>query len=219
MRNVIGDMLVRFTASKGNGDCAAKGSARRSAQCGALKTLRSVNGFTLTEVLATVIIVGLVSAMLAGGVMLANKQFSSSMARSQAQELYSTLAKTLDNDLRYTGEFDNSDKDKGVHYYSEAHGAEIPDRLYLKTLTDDGNIQDMHEYGQLALCTEDGSTISRLLGRGAYNNGLVARVDSFSYDPDFDCFVIKLSVARLSDTASPIIDGKQFTVKALNYSQ
>ncbi len=185
--------------------------------------LRAQGGFTLTEVLATVIVVGLVSVMMAGGIMLANKHFASSMARSQAQQLYTTLAQTLDSDLRYVGNTDSDygeDGDGSIHFKSRRHGAEIEDAdyLYLKTLDDKGTVQTMDAYGQLALCTKDEETKIRLLGKGAYNNGLVVKIDSLKYQKDIDCFVIKMSIARSSDTANPIIDAKEFTIKALNYS-
>ena len=187
------------------------------------RTLRSQDGFTLTEVLATVIIVGLVSMMMAGGIMLANKQFASSMAHSQAQQLYTTIAETIDSDLRYVGNTTSDfavDSD-GVHYKSEKHGDEtLADNnyLYLRTLDDKGNVQDMGLYGQLALCTKDETTKNRLLGKGSYNNGLVVKINSLTYDKTIDCFVVKMSVAQKNDTANPIINAKEFTIKALNYN-
>ena len=187
------------------------------------RTLRNQDGFTLTEVLATVIIVGLVSMMMAGGIMLANKQFVSSMAHSQAQQLYTTIAETIDSDLRYVG---NTTSDfavdaSGVHYKSEKHGDETladSNYLYLKTLDDKGNVQSMDTYGQLALCTADGTTKNRLLGKGFYNNGLVVKISSLEYNETIDCFVVTMSVAQKNDTAHPIIDAKRFTIKALNYN-
>lgn len=226
MLRLIAHKLSSWTAC-------ALGAANRSGQTSetlsahsrktATSTLRAQGGFTLTEVLATVIVVGLVSVMMAGGIMLANKHFASSMARSQAQQLYTTLAQTLDIDLRYAGNTDSDygeEDDGSVHFKSRKHGAEIDDAnyLYLRTLDDEGKVQTMDTYGQLALCTKNEETKIRLLGKGAYNNGLVVKIDSLKYSKEIDCFVIKMSVARSSDTANPIIDAKEFTIKALNKS-
>ncbi len=195
---------------------------------------RATAGFTLTEALATVIIIGLVTATMAGGVALASKQFTRSIAHSQAQQLYSSLAQTIDNDLRYTNTYYGS-SDNVTGYTSFAHG--VPEskknivlgddaKLYLKTLASDGNEQDLGTPGELALCndvstnTDEGKNkklTNRLVGRGSYNNGLKASITSFTYDTTSKLFSIELVISQVDSdgNATTFID-QTFTVKALN---
>lgn len=213
-----------------------KQSAHRVAS-GARKAKQHVQataGFTLTEALATVIIIGLVTATMAGGVALASKQFTRSIAHSQAQQLYSSLAQTIDNDLRYTNTYYGSPDDV-TGYTSFAHG--VPKskknivlgddaKLYLKTLASDGSEQDLDTPGELALCndvstnTDEGKNkklTNRLVGRGSYNNGLKASISSFTYDSNTKLFSIDLVISQVDSdgNATEFID-QTFTVKALN---
>ena len=182
-------------------------------------------GFTLTEALATVIIVGLVTMVMAGGIALASKQFTQSIAHSQAQQLYSALAQTIDNDLRYTNTYYGS-SDHVTGYVSIAHGMsdankdiDINERkLYLKTLSSSGEEQEDSVPGELALCnvSTEHSVKNRLVGRGSYNNGLKASVTSFTYDEKKRLFSITLVISRQSGDISTELLNKTFSVKALN---
>lgn len=192
---------------------------------GAGKRVHINAGFTLTEALATVIIVGLVTIVMAGGISLASSQFTQSIAHSQAQQLYSSLAQTLDNDLRYTTKYYGSD-DAVTGYESIAHGMsdtnkdiDISERkLYLRSLSSSGDIQTCDAPGELALCNEskDHQVKNRLVGKGSYNNGLKARVESFSYDSSKQLFTIELVISRQNGDTSTELLRKTFTVKALN---
>lgn len=213
-----------------------KRGARRVAS-GARKAkqrTRATAGFTLTEALATVIIIGLVTATMAGGVALASKQFTRSIAHSQAQQLYSSLAQTIDNDLRYTNTYYGS-ADNVTGYTSFVHG--VPEskknivlgddaKLYLKTLASDGTEQGLGTPGELALCNDVSTNTdedknkkltNRLVGRGSYNNGLKASITSFTYDSNAKLFSIDLVISQVDSdgNATTFID-QTFTVKALN---
>lgn len=92
-----------------------RGRQARSALKRACALLRGTAAFTLTEALATVIIVGLATSMLASGVALASKHLASSMALSESSMLYATLEQVLINELSYTNTIFGADNGDGTY--------------------------------------------------------------------------------------------------------
>lgn len=194
--------------------------------------MRDAAGFTLTEVLATVIVVGLVSGGLATAVTVGSRQFSQSMALSESKMLYSMLEQELKNDLTYSTAILSKDAETpyNVDGYASLHHYDSKKRLFLRALNDDGSSvakpdvstdengirhQDTTGAGQLALCSSDNIDVrNRLVSSAAYNYGLKAKVKSFVYDKDKKLYTLHLVI--LSDTQEkPLVDGT-FSVRALN---
>lgn len=175
-------------------------------------------GFTLTEVLATVIIIGLVSGGLATAVTVGSRQFMRSMAMSESQQLFSSLRQDMDNDLRYATKYLANSDDGSITGYLSPHHGDKNNPLHLKALDDNGDFAESGDSvtgtGQLALCSDDGKVKNRLLGKGAYNYDLRARVKSFTYDSSSNVYTIRLEIVQtaLSET---LVD-ETFTVKSLN---
>lgn len=215
-------------------------SEGRTRAAGAAAKRRRQAGFTLSELLTTVIIVGLVTSLLATGATLAATQYTRSMALSESFMLYSTLEQVLDNELTYTqtvyGEKlgDGTYKVTGFdskHYIAvdapavsvtsagAAGGTSDPaGTRYLMMVDDNGNAFGMgtaDAYGQLALCSSDGASVNRLLGKAAYNYNLVARIDGITYNPNSMLFSVSLKIAQSTDTSKPLVS-EVFTVRALN---
>lgn len=201
-------------------------TARRIAAAAELgQRLKSAAGFTLTEVLATVIILGLVTSGVAMAVTVGTQQFTQSMANSESRMLFSTLQQDMKNDLSYTSTLFSDETPSGdgvvsvTGYKSLHHGDKNAD-LYLKALDDDGTVVepavgsgDLTYSGQLALCSMDGKVINRLLGKAAYNYGLTARARSLTYDPKTKLFKVNLAI----DSADGVLVDETFSVKALNH--
>lgn len=181
------------------------------------KRLRQAFGFTLTEVLATVIIIGLVSGGLAMAVSVGSRQFMRSMALSESQLLFSSLRQDMTNDLRFASLIKKEDSGS-VTGYQTLHHADKNKRLYLKALDDNGNIvapQDgVTGVGQLALCSKDETVKKRLLGKAAYNYALRAQVKSFEFNEDNNRYTIQLIIFQTSSNEK-LLD-ETFTVDALN---
>lgn len=185
--------------------------------------VKAAAGFTLTEALATVIIVGLVTSMLASGIALAARQYTQSMAASQSQMLCSTLQQIIDTDLRYTSTVylsdDNGDSTfKVVGYSSKSFRAQgdVP-TPFLRSLDDENKPCDISNYGQLALCASQNPTetvVSRILGTGSYNYGLRAKIVDFRYNSSERLFKVSLCVGRPDSGDS--LETQTFTVNALN---
>lgn len=188
------------------------------------------SGFTLTEVLATIIVVSLVSGGLATAVTVGSRQFTQSMALSESKILYSTLEQEMKNDLAYTKTFLSYDSGVGheynvTGYASESHSSEKP--LFLRALDESGSSvvapatdedgkgqQDVTGAGQLALCSSDNIEVrNRLINPAAYNYGLKAKVISFKYYEDKKLFTVNLVIVN---SQGDYLAGSTFSVKALN---
>lgn len=187
----------------------------------ALKKLKDAAGFTLTEVLATVIILGLVSGGVAMAVGVGTRQFSHSMASSESQLLFSSLKQDLKNDLSYTtGVFSSEDSGslRSITGYQSLRHADKREYLYLKALDSEGNIVQATDgsttgAGQLALCSADGKVKNRLLGKGSYNYGLVACIKELRYDTDSKLYTVTMTV---EDGSGGDLVNETFSIKALN---
>lgn len=176
------------------------------------KNVRSESGFTLTEVLATVIILGLVTAGMAMAVTVGVQQFNKSMALSEGQQLYSSISRLLEIDLRLA----EAPRSSGPvsEYKSQVHPS--TEAVHLEALDDDGNImdpagEDVTGYGQLALVSQ--SDTYHLLGKAAYNYGLRAKVKSLRYDKATSCYTVELIIGNPAQE-NPVVD-ETFTVFSL----
>lgn len=198
-----------------------------------LKRVRSAVGFTLTEVLATVIVVGLVSAGLATAVTVGSQQFSRSMAMSESKVLYSIIEQDLKNDLSYTtriigvAEEDNSDV-YDVEGYASLHHGDKSQLLYLRTLSTDGKQiaepvtltsgdKTLTGIGQLALCSSNNIRVrNRLISSKAYNYGLKACIKSLTYDKQEKRYSVSLAIATGDNLLADVLVDRTFTIEALN---
>lgn len=189
-------------------------------------------GFTITEALATVVIVGLVTAILAGGIGLATSQYTKSMSNSEAQMLYSSLQKILDTELRFTKTYvadagGNVTGFESKHYKAkeidQGGTAVAKETSALCTVPVGGDGKTANEPGTpgmlgMASALGQGAVTNTFLGSGAYNYGLKACVKSLTYESGSRCFKVRLAITQGSDEASPLVD-ETFTVRALNNPQ
>ena len=223
---------ARRTAVEGRSR-SALGSAQRG---GAVRrALGSLAGFSLTEALAAVVIVGLVTAILASGVALASRQYTQAMTSSEANMLFSSLQKILDTELRYTGEFkeetvasQSTVKFDSKHYMAkETDGpggtSTFTQTGYLCTVVEDGGtavISGPAKPGMLAMTSaldDPAALYSPLLGSGSYNYGLQASVPSITYDSGRGCFVVNLVISKGAGEDLQTYVDETFTIRAMNY--
>lgn len=209
-------------------------SARPAAPCsrGLRRVLGSRAGFTLTEALATVLIVGLVTTILAGGISLAVRHYTQSMLESEAQMLYSSLQKVLDTELRYTTAITTEAGQvtgfASKHYKARvdaegAGGSYVATEKLCTVIEGAGDvlISQPSISGQLAMTSGfDAATAvySPLLGSGAYTKGLSASIPSLTYDAPSDSFVVNLVISQGAGSSAQEVLNQTFTVKAMNYS-
>lgn len=218
---------------------AGEGSARFDAIGGRVeRALKQRAGFTITEALATVVIVGIVTAILAGGIALATRQYTQSMSNSEAHMLCSSLQKVLDTELRFTNTINASASGvsgeyrvtgfESKHYKakdtSAGGAASYTATSVLCTVAEGENgtvVQTPENPGQLAMASSiaNDAVYNPFLGSGAYNYGLQACVKKLTYNQAGKYFSVVLEVTQGSGSNASVLAHEEFTVKALNNPQ
>ena len=164
-------------------------------------------GFSLIELLATILILSLVSGGIVTGVMLSNKQYKSSIRQSEASELYNTISSLLNYELKLTNEV-KLDADKLVAFKSISYQIDESSLCNIYVLYESGYpVGD--SYGRIAFGNNDKKNY--LLGNAAYTNGLGAKL-IITYDNTNKMFTVDLDIGY--DTKSVV--HQIFNVRALN---
>ena len=152
--------------------------------------LRGKAGFTLTELLLAVAILGILFATIVVGVNAAAKVYRRSVAFSDAQTLTSTLSEALSNELRYAR---NIKAGAGsVSFDSDTFGAGV-------SVSSPGG----------RITVGRGTQQYKLLSDSAYTSGLTAGAN-VSYAAGLFTVTLTVSAAELSPLDTT------FTVSALN---
>lgn len=169
------------------------------------------SGFTLTEVLCTVLLVAIASIALVSGVSVANRQFQTAIRLSQAQQLSTTLETLLSNELKYTNKIIVEDG-QVKKFYSVTY-AVSSDLTELVILNGNQNevIQNNIKYGELAL--GDGTQYNRLLSHANYSNELGVKIESLTYDEKNKVFHVTMNIG--TDSLGSLVE-ETFSVRALN---
>ena len=169
-------------------------------------------GFTLTEMLATIIIVLLVSAGLVTTVGLALRQYNNSMRNSESQVLASTLKSIISSELEHTNvstmEIDAS---------GNVIAFESTDYALKGSLSSfyavDGDLSETSGYGQLFCGKKGDSTLGSLvIGSASYTRGLGMKLNSITYNSASKYFTVRFEVGY-DDTS---LKTEEFSVRALN---
>ena len=147
------------------------------------RKLHSRNGMSLTELLAAVAILLLVTIGLTTTVTLALNQYDESMRASESQTLYSTLKNVITRELAYTTEIEMSGS--SVAFQS-------PDFAIKSGLSQFMNDGSAGEYGCILLGNSTESM--NILGNKAYPRSLGANVESLSYDITTHYFTVEISI-------------------------
>lgn len=157
-------------------------------------------GFTLVEMLCTIVLILLISALVVTGVQLGVKSYHRSISDSEAQVLCSTLTTAVSDELRYAGT---------VHL---AENAQAPYDLTKFTFFS-------QRYGDYAAFSvnSDGQILlsgNKLIPSKAYAYGARATL-AIEYDPDQYCFTVTLGI--YDRDGSRKLTENTFEVKLLNH--
>lgn len=163
--------------------------------------LRSNRGATLSELLCTVIVLLLITAMIATGTAFAVRSYRSSMADSQALILNSTLRTAITDKLRYCGSV-----------------SESGDKIFIQDIgavsgTGEGEFFHLNDAGQIVL-DEQGE--KKLLSSGSYPQGLKVANLSVLYDREENLFRVSFDVVG---SGGKVLSGGTFDVKRVNLPQ
>ena len=158
-----------------------------------MRNLRDRRGITLTEMLCTVLIVLLLTALLVVGIRFAGKTYTESMRLSEAQELCSTLTSVISDKLRFCGTV-TQDENGGLT------------QIFIQNVGK-GDAFQIGEDGQLALGDR------HLLGSASYPKGLQVTAFTLRYDASTDIFSVTLEIG---DRFRQTLSRTSFEVKRIN---
>ena len=146
------------------------------------------------ELLCTIVILLLVSALVITGVQLGLRVFDRSVAFSQAQVLASTLKTTVSDELRYAGTVQSSDDTIG--FFSQNYGEDG-----FEGFSSNGS-------GQVLLGGH------KLLPSKSYPYGIRAQVNITKYDEETGIFSVTITVKNKKNTT--VLAEVAFEVEQLN---
>ena len=162
-----------------------------------MRKLRDRRGITLTEMLCTVLIVLLLTALLVVGIRFASKTYTESMRLSEAQELCSTLTSVISDKLRFCGTVTQDESGDLTQIFIQNVGS----------VEGKGDAFQIGEDGQLALGD------SHLLGSASYPKGLKVKSFTLRYDASTDIFSVTLEIG---DRSRQTLSQTSFEVKRIN---
>lgn len=162
-----------------------------------MRKLRDRRGITLTEMLCTVLIVLLLTALLVVGIRFAGKTYTESMRLSEAQELCSTLTSIISDKLRFCGTVTQDENGGLTQIFIQNVGS----------VEGKGDAFQIGEDGQLALGDR------HLLGSASYPKGLQVTAFTLRYDASTDIFSVTLEIG---DRSRQTLSQTSFEVKRIN---
>ena len=166
-----------------------------------MSKLRDKRGMTLTELLCTIIVMLMVSALMAVVVGFSVRTYRSSMQRSEAQVLASTLTTAISDKLRYCGSVSSTGDKIFIQEVGSVSGS------------DSGEIFRVSDSGEVVL---DEAGEKKLLGSKAYPQGIKVSELTMEYDPDSRIFHIAFTIVGDEEQELAACD---FDVKHINYSE
>ena len=149
-------------------------------------------GFTLVEMLCTIVIILLISALVVTGVQLGVRSYHRSVSDSEAQVLCSTLTTAISDELRYAGTVHLTGGTR-FSFFSQRYG--------------DDAAFTVNSDGQVLLSG------NKLIPSKAYAYGARARL-AIEYDPREGRFTVTLSIYDREDSHE--LTNNSFEVKLLN---
>lgn len=175
-----------------------------------LREKSNSRGFTLGELLVTILILLLVTGGMVTTVSLAAGQFSTSVRESEAQILGSTLKNIISDELCFTSEVHIDGDGNVISYQSQSYVQEQGLGYFTTSNGDD-------EYGWLCVgnASDPDYAPTLILGKGSYTRGLTAKVTALTYDVDTYTFSVTLSVGHGSNE----IQSLDFQVRNVNKTE
>jgi prepilin-type N-terminal cleavage/methylation domain-containing protein len=187
------------------------------------KRIKSDRGFTMAELMLTMLILVMVAGVLTAGVSVASKAYRKVVESANAQLLYSTTLTALRTELGSAKAEITCSSDKTVTYFSTETGYTaivcgsegVVFKPYLQN-NGNGTFSEPKDDAEKAL-------YSRPLVSTAAADGLVVQYDSITYDGTKKLFTIQgLRVIRAGEDADaePLAGSKDekstFTIRAVN---
>ena len=148
-------------------------------------------GFSMVELLCTIVVLLLLSGLVAVGVRLAAGSMRTLVMDSEAQTLCATIRSIVSDELRYSGSIQK--KGNQISFFSQNYAGIVA--------------FSVNEDGQILLGD------NKLLSKKSYPYDMRAEVDLTGYDSDSRIFDVTVSV---TDAEGKVLSDSQFQVKQLN---
>lgn len=158
----------------------------------AMKKLRSRKGFTLTELMVAIVVLGLLTLAVSVGTSASLQVYYQTTTLSESQVLASTLSQAITDELRFAGEIKTDPDGALLSYTSRYYGKDVS-----------------------LSCDSAGKVLvgaTPLIGDGAYTS-FTAALD-VAYEDGSECFQVVLTLFQGTE---PILEDR-FPVRALNPS-
>ncbi|MDD3277257.1 MAG: prepilin-type N-terminal cleavage/methylation domain-containing protein [Lachnospiraceae bacterium] len=153
--------------------------------------IRSQSGFSLSELLVTVLVMLLATSIVAGGVVAVRNAYINITLKADAQTLLSTTISALEDDLRYASnieEYQYPDKKKYWAFDSADRGY----HMYLKNDSDTEGI---------LVCNTQGTPAIPLVTDKTITSGLIVKLDKeLSYNTTQKLFTVTITVLNSDKT-------------------
>ncbi len=190
-----------------------------------LKKLRSKRGMTLTELLAAVLLLGLIGMVLGGGVVMVKNVYQRTQEKANAQQALAVTAQLMTDELSSALEVKTSSSGAdAVNPLFRSGNSHLWMRFGVSSDENGGVAGTGIEkwYGESAA---EGYSDSKtaLLTNGSIPDGYCTSFESYTYSSDTSCFTIKkLAVYRKKDMLgtswTPAVEPIDLVVKAVNLS-
>lgn len=145
-----------------------------------IKKLKSQQGFSLSEMLMAVLIIGLTLSFIGGGITVIKNAYQRITLRAEAQTLLSTVITSVSAELRHADEIHNKEE-AGQNSYLSFYSSKRGYRIYFENKNNNIYINTDVSLGEVPLLTE--KTIT---------NGLVPKLEDLKYENQVFTYTIKI---------------------------
>lgn len=187
------------------------------------KKLRSQNGMTLTELLAAIVILGMIGTVLGGGVMMVKNVYQRTQDQANAEQALSLTAQLMTDEFANALEVKDSTGSSGSGELVSPLLRSGNSHLWLRFSAADWSGTGIEKwYGDYTY--NDADNKIPLLTQAAIPDEYYTAFDGYTYSEETACFTVKnLAVYRKKDTSGTsrkaVVRPINLTVRAVNLDQ
>ena len=177
--------------------------------------LVSRKGLTLTELLASIVILGMIGMVLGGGVMMVKNVTQKTQDKSNAEQVLTVAAQLMSDEFAYSTEIDTDDSGAATDAGTNPRFRSGNSGLWLKF-----DASDMEGSGIRCVYGQSGTgSAIPLMTAEAVTDAFYTAFDSYEYKDG--CFIVKnLAVYRKNaaqgTSPTPVVQLPELTVRAVN---
>jgi len=186
-----------------------------------LSILRSQKGFSLTELLVTLVLVGLITTAVASGIAMVALSYTRVVDRADAEQLLSTTVSRITDELSFAEQYDaanpvkRSTDNKTVDFVSGLTGMKV--RIAANGSAGDASADNsLHMYYYYVKETAEADLTDIPLYDKKLKDRMTITYDTITYDKDNGLFTIKDLGVTLKGEMDPFVKIDSYTVARIN---